>query len=151
MNNDIDRKNISIYEDDKTIREMYEIKLKSSGYGVYAHEDAGNVVQEVKHEKPDLVLMDILMPKVDGHAAIKALKDEKITAAVPILVITNFGDDVTVQKALWFGAYDVIVKADYTPQQVVDRVKDALAGKRASHVINQDLVKFFHIDEQARK
>lgn len=142
---------ISIYEDDTIIREMYETKLTRSGFIVHVHPDATTVVQDATTEKPDIILMDILMPKCDGHTAIKQLKEGTATKNIPVLVITNFGDDVTVQKALWFGAYDVVVKADYTPQQVVNKVKDALAGKRASHIINQDLVKFFHIDEQAKK
>lgn len=146
----MNRKTISIYEDDQTIREMYEVKLRHSGFGVHAHPDARNVVQKVKHEKPDLVLMDILMPEVDGHAAIKQLKEDEETAKIPVLVITNFGDDVTVQKALWFGAHDVVVKANNTPQQIVERIKDTLDGRPTKFSLDEKLIHFLHIDSQAR-
>ncbi len=122
-------KKVSVYEDDKTILGMYKAKFEKAGYAVFAHENAVDIVSEVKSEKPDIVLVDILMPKVDGHVAIQSLQKGSTTKNIPILVITNFSDDLNIQKALWHGAYDVIIKADTTPKQVVEHVEGALAGK----------------------
>ena len=141
---------VIIFEDDEMLRAMYERKFQSTGFEVVSKEDATDVVKDVKEAKASIVLMDVLMPKVDGFTAIKLLKEDSATRKIPILVTSNLSDQTTIQKSLWLGASDVIVKADLTPTQLVQKTKDVLAGKAPAHKLNPELIKFLHLEEQSK-
>ena len=142
---------VLIFEDDEILRGLYKRKFKNEGFDVDAKPDATKVLEDVKEESPDIVIMDILLPKVDGFEAIRRIMGDDSTKKIPVLVASNLGDPTTIQKSLWLGAKDVIVKAHLTPGQLVQKTKAILGGAVPEHKINPELIKFLHIDEETQK
>ncbi|MDP2789683.1 MAG: response regulator [bacterium] len=141
---------VLIFEDDPLLRSMYEQKFKTAKFTVATQADAANAVADAVAAKPDIILMDLVMPKVDGFDATRALMADAKTSRIPVLIVSNLGDPATIQKALWFGAKDIVVKANLTPQQLVAKVHDVLAGKQSEHVLNPKLIEILHIDTQSK-
>ncbi len=141
---------ILIFEDDALLRDMYAVKFKRAKFQVAAKPDAAAAVEDAIAVKPDIILMDLIMPKVDGFDATKNLSADARTSHIPILVVSNLGDPATIQKALWFGAKDIMVKANLTPEELVKKVRDILAGKPATEKLNPKLIEVLQIDHAAR-
>lgn len=116
-------KKILIAEDDAFIMEMYSMKLVSEGFEVISANDGERTVDKTRSEKPDLILLDILMPKLDGKGALKKIKSEKETANIPVIVLTNVGEQDSVKEILDLGASDYLIKSNFTPDEVVEKVK----------------------------
>lgn len=117
---------ILIIEDDSFISDMYKIKLESEGFDVEAAPDGIRGLEAVGKERPDLILLDIVMPKMDGFTVMQNLKENPETSDIPVIMLTNLGQKDSVEKGLKLGAKDYIIKAHFTPLEVVDKVKDFL-------------------------
>lgn len=141
---------VLIFEDDPLLQPMYKQKFTRAKFSVTVASDAKNAVDVASKAKPDIILMDLIMPKVDGFEATRTLMADRRTSAIPILVVSNLSDPATIQKALWYGAKDIVVKADLTPEQLVQKTRDVLAGKPSEHVLNPQLIEILHIDAQGR-
>lgn len=116
-------KRIVIVEDSQEIREMYEMKLQSGGYEILTAEDGelGEIL--IKKEKPDLVLLDIMLPKKDGYDIMKDMKaDGSGVGEIPVIVISNLSSKEDAVEAKKLGAVDYLIKADLTPADVLQRV-----------------------------
>lgn len=120
---------ILIIEDDRYISKMYQLKLSLDGFDVQVADNGRIGVDKVKEFKPDIILTDILMPEMDGFDVIKAVKADDETKTIPILIMSNLGQEDHIQKGLELGALGYIVKSQYTPSKVVDKIKEILAGK----------------------
>ena len=79
-----------------------------------------------KKENPDVILLDIILPQMDGFSVLKKLKSDSATKNFPVILLTNLGQDGDVKKGLELGAIDYLIKANYTPSQVVEKVKSLL-------------------------
>ena len=115
---------IALVEDDANIRKMYRMKLELSGYNVLTAEDGKEAVELIKKEIPDLVLLDILLPKKDGFEVLREIKDstdEKIKS-VPIIMLSNLSSKEDIDEAKKLGASDYLVKAKISPKEAVDKV-----------------------------
>jgi DNA-binding response OmpR family regulator len=141
---------VLIFEDDQLLRTMYKRKFEHANFAVSAKPDAANAVDDAISEKPNIILMDLIMPKIDGFDATRALMSDKRTSHIPILIVSNLGDPATIQKALWFGAKDIVVKANLTPDQLVKKTQAVLAGKPSEYVLNPKLIEVLHIDTQSK-
>lgn len=117
---------IAIIEDDSFISNMYKTKLKLSGYDVRTAYDGEEGIKLIEEFKPDLVLMDLMMPKMSGIAALSKLQEEILAGKFKVIALTNMGDDETINNVKKMGVSDYIVKADVTPMHVAARVKDVL-------------------------
>lgn len=116
-------KRIVIVEDSQEIREMYEMKLQSGGYEVLTAEDGelGEVL--IKKEKPDLVLLDIMLPKKDGYDIMKDMKaDGSGVGEIPVIVISNLSGKEDAVEAKKLGAVDYLIKAELTPAEILRKV-----------------------------
>jgi DNA-binding response OmpR family regulator len=120
---------ILIIEDDRYISKMYQLKLSLDGFDVQVADNGRIGVDKVKEFKPDIILTDILMPEMDGFDVIKTVKADDDTKTIPILIMSNLGQEDHIQKGLELGALGYIVKSQYTPSKVVDKIKEILAGK----------------------
>lgn len=120
---------ILIIEDDRYISKMYQLKLSLDGFDVQVADNGRIGVDKVGEFKPDIVLTDILMPEMDGFEVIKTMKSEPETKDIPILIMSNLGQEDHIQKGLELGALGYIVKSQYTPSKVVEKIKEILAGK----------------------
>lgn len=117
-------KKIALIEDDVNIREMYKMKLEIEGYNVICADDGEKALKVIKEESPDLVLLDILMPKKDGFEVLKELKNSQDSdiKSIPVVMLTNLSNREDIFEAKKLGASDYLVKAKVTPNEVADKV-----------------------------
>jgi DNA-binding response OmpR family regulator len=116
---------ILIIEDDSFISDMYRIKFESEGFSVEIAPDGIQGLEMVDKDHPDLILLDVVMPKMDGFSVLQKLK-EGVSKGIPVIMLTNLGQKDSVEKGLKLGAVDYIIKAHFTPLEVVDKVKEFL-------------------------
>jgi DNA-binding response OmpR family regulator len=119
---------ILIIEDDRYISKMYQLKLSLDGFDVQIAENGRQGVEKVKDFKPDIILLDILMPEIDGFEVLKIVKGDDETKNIPVLIMSNLGQEDHIQKGMSLGALGYIVKSQYTPSHVVEKIKEVLAG-----------------------
>lgn len=118
---------IAIIEDDSAIHQMYRMKFENEGFDVQLAGDGRTGVELVKTFRPDLVLLDMQMPEVDGLAALRQIRKEEWGKDTPVIILTNLGIEESPKELQSLGISGYIVKADLTPRQVVARVKETLA------------------------
>ncbi len=122
-----EKKRILIVEDDQMLSTMYKTKLQSEGvYEVLSADNGADGLEIAKEEKPDLIMLDVIMPQLDGFAVLEELKDDPKTKKIPVVLLTNLGTDEDRAKGEKLGAADYLVKASLTPEQVSDKVKKYL-------------------------
>lgn len=120
---------ILLVEDDKMLADMYITKFSKEGLKVMRAEDGAAGLELAKKEKPDLVLLDIIMPKLDGFAVLKELKNDPQMGSTHVLLLTNLGQSEDVEKGRQLGADDYFIKANHTPAEIVEKVKYLLSKK----------------------
>jgi len=119
---------ILIIEDDSMMARVYE---KAFRFDQHEVELAGNGVQgleKINENKPDLILLDLMMPKMDGLEFLDKIKANPKTKNIPVVVLTNLADEDAAQQALSRGAVKFIVKSEQTPQKAVKIIDEILAG-----------------------
>jgi len=119
---------IAIIEDDSAIHQMYRMKFESEGFDVQLAGDGRSGVTLVKNFHPDLVLLDMQMPEVDGLTALREIRSNEWGKHIPVIILTNLGEEESPKELKSLGINGYIVKAELTPRQVVARVKDVLAS-----------------------
>lgn len=120
---------ILIVDDDPLLVRMYQKKLENDGYTVDSADDGIKALEKVTEFAPNLILLDIMMPKMNGLEVLTQLKDNKVTEGIPIILLTNVGSsDGDVERGLELGAVAYLVKASNRPKEVVEKVKEILAG-----------------------
>lgn len=117
---------VLIVEDDVFLLNIYKTKFEFEGFKVSTAENGEVGFKEAKKKSPDLILLDILMPKMDGFTFLAEMKKEKIIQNIPVILLTNLGQKDDVQKGLELGAKDYIIKAHFKPSEVVDKVRKVL-------------------------
>ena len=122
-------KKILIIDDDPFIMDMYVLKFKGSAYHVDTAQDGKNGLKKIKEIQPDLILLDIVMPTVDGFDVLRELKKEKLAPLAKIVLLTNLGQKEDVERGMKLGADDYIIKAHFTPSEVLEKVKTLLPEK----------------------
>ncbi len=117
---------ILIVEDDSFLLSMYSTKFSQEGFKILAAEDGEKGLKLAQQAKPDIVLLDIILPKMDGFEVLKNLKIQKETADIPIILLTNLSQQDDTKKGMSLGAEDYFIKAHFMPSEVVDKVKNYL-------------------------
>lgn len=117
---------IAIIEDDAVINQMYRMKFEAAGFTVEVADNGVRGVAMVEAFKPDIILLDIGMPEMTGDEALAEIRKHPTGKTVPVIILTNLGEEEAPKKLRDLGIHSYIVKADLTPRQVVARVKDAL-------------------------
>ena len=121
-------KRIMIIEDNKDLQNIYKISFEIAGYEVFQEFDGLDGISSVVEKKPDIILLDIMMPNMDGFAFLKALK-ENTDINIPVVVCSNMSDQGVYQKALDAGATEVLLKVDFTGKQLVDKIDQIVNNK----------------------
>lgn len=116
-------KKILIVEDDKFLRELIFEKLSGEGYEVSKAADGEEGVKKINEESPDLVLLDLILPGMDGFEVLSKVRGKKEIAQMPIIILSNLGQKEDIERGLTLGATDFMVKAHFTPNEIVDKVK----------------------------
>lgn len=114
---------ILLVEDDQAILEMYKMKFTEEGYDITTAEDGMAALEAAKKEIPRMVLLDIILPKLDGFSVLEELKKDPKTKNIPVLLLSNLGQDSDKEKGKKLGAVDYCVKSDLTPMQLVEKVR----------------------------
>lgn len=128
------KKTILIVEDDVFLSDMYSTKFNASGYDVRLVEDGKQCVDVLKEGlRPVVVLLDIVMPKMDGIEALTMLKKDDDLKGIPVILLTNLGQESDIAKGMELGALDYLVKAHFTPSEVVKKVEEVLQKLTAAH------------------
>ena len=117
---------IAIIEDDQVINQMYRMKFEAAGFDVATASDGEAGVAIVKKFHPDLILLDLQMPNMNGVEALSLIRALPSHKQTPVIVLTNIGEEEAPDGLRKLGVHSYIVKADFTPRQVVERVKHAL-------------------------
>lgn len=121
---------ILIIEDDTFLSEMYATRLAQADLEVESAGDGQEGLSKMESWQPDLVLLDIVMPKQDGFEVLKKVKENDDLKNIPIILLTNLGQKNDVEKGLDLGADAYIIKAHFTPAAVVAKVKEILEKKK---------------------
>jgi len=119
---------VLIVEDDKFLAELISTKLDKEGFQIVAANDGESGFKKAKEEKPQIILLDIMLPGMDGFEVLEALKkdpDESVKK-IPVIILSNFGQEEKVEKGLALGAVDYLVKANFTTGEIVQKIKDVL-------------------------
>lgn len=117
---------IAIIEDDPVISQMYRMKFETDGFDVQLANNGERGVALVKEFDPDIILMDLQMPEMDGATALGLIRKQPWGKDTPVIVLTNLGEEEAPKGIRSLGIHSYIVKAELTPRQVVQRVKEAL-------------------------
>ncbi len=117
---------IAIIEDDSVINQMYRMKFEAAGFHVEVADNGVRGVAMVAAFKPDIILLDIGMPEMQGDEALAEIRKDPASKNTPVIILTNLGEEEAPKTLRGLGIHSYIVKADLTPRQVVARVKDAL-------------------------
>ena len=117
---------IAIIEDDPVISQMYRMKFEADGFDVQLADNGEKGVALVEHTAPDIILLDLQMPKMTGDEALAAIRKQPWGKDIPVIILTNLGEEEAPKSIRNLGIHSYIVKAELTPRQVVQRVKDAL-------------------------
>ncbi len=119
---------IAIIEDDPVISQMYRMKFESDGFDVQLANNGELGVNLVEQFHPDIILLDLQMPEMDGAAALQHIRKSKTAQHTPVIILTNLGAEEAPKEIHNLGIHSYIVKAELTPRQVVERVKEALGA-----------------------
>ena len=130
MVNDQPRR-ILLVEDDRFLRKAAETTLKQQGYTVITAADGEEALRVARSAPPDLILLDVIMPKLNGFQVLDALKKDPTMAHIPVIILSNLGQDRDVQQAMEAGATAYFIKADLSLQALVQRVGETLAAGSA--------------------
>ena len=117
---------IAIIEDDSTISQMYRMKFEADGFEVQLANNGKRGVALIQAFSPDLILLDLQMPEMGGAEALQIIRSHDWGKTIPVIILTNLGEEEAPKEIRSLGIESYIVKADLTPRQVVGRVREAL-------------------------
>ena len=120
------KKKVLLVEDDKTISLMYKIKIETGGFEVLTADNGADGLELAKKQKPDIVMLDVILPQLDGFSVLEELKKDASTKNIPVVMLTNLGTEEDKEKGEKLGAADYLVKASLTPAQVEEKIKQYL-------------------------
>ncbi|MBI2121785.1 MAG: response regulator [Candidatus Sungbacteria bacterium] len=118
--------NVFLIDDDPFILDMYTLKFRECGFGVDSARNGKEALEKLKTATPDCILLDIVMPEMDGFEVLRELKKGKKGGTPKVILLTNLGQKEDVEKGMEFGADDYVIKAHFTPSEVVEKVKQVL-------------------------
>jgi len=119
-------KKILVVEDEATLQKALTETLVQNGYNVLNALDGLRGLEIAREEKPDLILLDIILPKMDGFEVLKKLKEDENVSEIPIIILTNLSDASDIQKTLDLGATTYLVKADFHLKDVLKKIEETL-------------------------
>lgn len=117
------KKKIMIVEDDSFVMDIYRTKLTEAGFDVIEATNGMEAMKKIENHKPDLMLLDIVMPYMDGLEVLKKVKEDGRFKEVPIILLTNLSQKEDITKGLGLGASDYLIKSHFTPSEVLEKIK----------------------------
>ena len=117
---------VLIVEDDRFLRELLIRKLEGQGFIISTAVEGKEVLSKVKEELPQLILLDLILPGIDGFEVLKQIKEDSQINKIPVIILSNLGQQEEVEKGLKLGAADYLVKAHFTPDEIIGKIKEVL-------------------------
>jgi len=118
---------ILIIEEDRFLRKIYKNKFSRAGFEFREAISGDEGLNKVYSEKPDLVLLDLMLPKKSGFEVLAELKRDKSTRKIPVVILSNLAQEQDIQRVMSLGASDYLIKTEVSLSDVIDRVKECLA------------------------
>lgn len=120
---------ILIVDDEPILRKMYQVKFQNNGFEVDSAGDGAEVFDRLKESRPDIILLDVMMPKMDGFEVLARLKANQDLKNIPVVLLTNLSaSELDKGKGMELGALDYLVKDNFTPADIVQKVKSYLTA-----------------------
>lgn len=117
---------ILLIEDEDIMIDILEKKLIKEGYKVSVAKDGEEGLKKMREQTPDLILLDIVMPKLNGFEVMEEMNKKEELKNIPVIIISNSGQPVDLDKAQKLGARDWLIKTEFKPQEVIDKIKKQL-------------------------
>lgn len=121
-------KKILIIEDDKFLRELISKKLNDDGFEAHEAVDGEAGLKQIKQIKPDLILLDLILPSIDGFEVLSRMREDPSISSTPVIILSNLGQKEEVDRGLKLGASDYLIKAHFTPGEIIEKIKNVLGG-----------------------
>lgn len=118
-----EEKKILIIEDDYYLRDLMARQLLIEGFKVVGAEDGETGLEKAASEKPDLILLDLILPGIDGYEVLEKLKSNPELSKITVVIVSNLAQKSDIEKGLKMGAAEYLVKFDHTPEEVAKKVK----------------------------
>lgn len=119
-------KKILLIEDEKILAEMYRDKFSQAGFEVVLAFEAEEGLEITKKERPDLIILDILLPRANGISFLQKLREDPEVSLIPVVAFSNFDDPIIKKEAFRLGVKDYLIKTNYTPYEIVEKIKNYL-------------------------
>ena len=116
-------KKILLIEDEEVMIDLLQRKITQEGYEIRVARNGEEGLAAMKEKKPDLVLLDIIMPKMEGFEVMEHMQADKDLKKIPVIVISNSGQPVEIDRAQKMGARDWLIKTEFDPQEVIEKIK----------------------------
>jgi len=123
-------KKILFIEDESALQKTFRVFIEQEGYKMVSALDGESGVNLAKLEKPDLILLDLILPRLHGFEVLKKLKEDYETKEIPVIILTNLENSEDINKALELGATTYLVKSNYTLSELVEKIKKAIEKER---------------------
>jgi len=115
-------KKLMVVDDDRFITKVYSIKLTHEGYDVILAHNGEEALEKAKKDKPGLILLDLIMPRMDGFETLERLKKDAKLKNVPVLVLSNLGQETDIERAMELGAEDYLVKSNISLKYILEKI-----------------------------
>ncbi|MFA6919285.1 MAG: response regulator [Patescibacteria group bacterium] len=129
MKNSSKKEIILIVEDDIFLSDLYKTKMELEGFKVLAAYDGEKGLELAQKNSPNIILLDLILPKLSGFGVLEKLKANKATQNIPVIILTNLSQKSDVEKGLKIGANDYLIKAHFMPSEVVEKIKRLMSAK----------------------
>jgi len=117
---------VLVVEDDVSVAQMYRLKLELDGYAVDVAADGLVALEKARAELPDIIFLDLRLPKLDGLGVLESLRADVSTADIPVVILSNWNEKELVERGVMLGALDHLIKSQTTPARLSQRLKDWL-------------------------
>ena len=122
----MNKESILIVEDDKFLRELMSRKLNNSGFNVEVAIDGKEALKKIKEKKYEIILLDLVLPGMDGFEILGEIKKDNETKNIPVIILSNLGQEEEVERGLKLGAEDYLIKAHFTPDEIIRKIEKIL-------------------------
>ncbi|MFA6519485.1 MAG: response regulator [Candidatus Paceibacterota bacterium] len=117
---------VLIVEDEEVLAKVFQEKLEKSGYEVQVASDGEAALVSTASFKPDVIVLDLLLPKKNGFEVLEALKKDEELKVIPVIVVSNLGEDSDIKRSLQLGAADYYVKSEHPINEIIEKIKNVL-------------------------
>ncbi|MDD4990344.1 MAG: response regulator [Candidatus Pacebacteria bacterium] len=117
---------ILIIEDDKFLRELITRKLQAEKFETVSAIDGESGLELTGKEKPDIILLDLILPGINGFEVLAKVKENEATSSTPVIILSNLGQKDDIEKGMNLGAVDFLVKAHFTPNEIIEKINQVL-------------------------